>query len=56
MRLKRVTVKLNFDVDDIVNVCHKDMAVEPNVIRVYGKVKAFTVTLRPGESALFAVE
>ena len=28
----------------------------PPVIRVDGKVKAFTVTLRPGESALFAVE
>lgn len=53
---KRVTVKLNFDVDDIVNVCHKDMAVEPNVIRVDGKIKAFTVTFRPGESALFAIK
>ena len=53
---KKVTVKLNFDADDVVNVSHKDMAINPNVVRVGGKVKAFTVTLRPGECALFAIE
>ena len=52
---KKVTVKLNFEVDDIVNVCHRDMAVDPNIVRVDGKVKAFTLTLRPGESTLFAI-
>ena len=53
---KKVTVKLNFDAEDIINVCHKDMAIQPDIIRIDGKVKAFTVTLRPGESTMFAVK
>ena len=50
---KQVMVQLNFDAEDVVNVCHKDMAVAPEIIRVDGKVKAFRVTLRPGESTMF---
>ncbi len=53
---KRVVVKLNMNVKDIKCVCHKDMAITPNLIKKDGKVIAFTVTLRPGESTMFAVE
>ena len=52
---KDIMVKLYFDANDVVNVCHKDMAVEPKVIYADGKAKAFTVTLRPGECSVFAV-
>ena len=54
--LKTVTVKLNFDAEDVKCVCHKDMTVTPNPIKKDGKTKAFTVTLRPGESAIYKVE
>lgn len=54
--LKDVTVTLNFDAEGVECVCHKDMTIEPNLIKKNGKVKAFTVTLRPGESALFSIE
>ena len=54
--LKDVTVTLNFDAENVECVCHKDMTVEPNLIKKNGKIKAFTVTLRPGESALFSIE
>ena len=53
---KEITVKLNFDVDNVKCVCHKDMTITPKLIKVNGKIKAFTVTLRPGESGLFKVE
>ena len=53
---KTVTVKLNIDAQDVECVCHKDMQVVPNLIKKDGKVCAFIVTLRPGESAMFEIK
>lgn len=53
---KNILVQLYFDVDHVRFVGHKDDVIEPNMVKKEGKVKAFTVKLRPGESAMFAVE
>lgn len=52
---KRITVRLNFRAENVECAMHKDMAVTPNAIKENGILKAFTVILRPGESALFTL-
>lgn len=53
---KNIVVQLHFNVENVRFVGHKDHVIEPKLIRKEGKVKGFAVKLRPGESALFAIE
>ena len=53
---KQIVVKLNFEVDEVRFVGHKDDEVMPNLIKKNGKIKGFSVNVRPGESMIFALE
>ena len=53
---RRVTVRLSIDAETVECVCHKDMAITPSLIKKDGKVKAFSLTLRPGECVMYRIK
>lgn len=55
-KIKNVLVKLNFEAESVDIVGCSDLKPEVNLIRKCGKIKAFSVKMRPGDSMILAVE